>query len=43
MCYKVDIGDLDEGVVNEAITKAGGDRAGIMSVTKAVQAAVACM
>lgn len=42
-CSKVDIGDLDARVVNEAISKAGGDRAGIMSVTKGVQAAAACM
>lgn len=42
-CPKVDIGDLDARVVNEAIGKAGGDQAGIMSVTKGVQAAAACM
>lgn len=44
ICFpQVDIGDLDAGVVKEAIRKAGGDRAGVMSVTKGVQAAAACM
>ncbi|CAM9734442.1 unnamed protein product [Ectocarpus sp. 12 AP-2014] len=40
---EVDIGSLEVSVVDEAIRKAGGDRAGLMSITKGVEAAAACM
>ena len=40
---QLDIGSLDRTVVEDAIRVAGGNRAGVMSLTKAVRAAAACI